>query len=382
MTELLRASVDRYVALLQNALRPTTSQGYRYQLSAFVDFLKTNYPEVRSFVDLRRDPHIESWLRFLARKDPPYCNTTRRGHLFRVRRFLRDLHDYQWRGAPTSELILPLDFPLPDRPLPRALSTDIDRALQDAFSQRNDIIGCGLLIARFTGLRIGELVRLERQSLQCQKPDQFSLRVPLGKLHNERLVPVDPQTAHLIETLRAQSEKRPPSKDPVTGRSVELLLCEPDGRLMDVKKFQRAMRKMGRALGLKERVYPHRLRHTYATELIRCGVALPAVMRLLGHHDIRMTMRYVTITQADAMIAFHRATPRIQQRYGSLGEDLPPLPTHSSLDHPSIQQRLEAVVDQLKRMQLDEQDPKHRLQLYRFLERLRRAQQQWLNLNK
>ena len=48
-------------------------------------------------------------------------------------------------------------------------------------------------------------------------------------------------------------------------------------------------------------------RHTYATEMIRLGVSLPAVMKLLGHKTIRMTLRYVQVTQRDLQREFHRA---------------------------------------------------------------------------
>src|SRR5207244_10697717 len=56
-----------------------------------------------------------------------------------------------------------------------------------------------------------------------------------------------------------------------------------------------------------DRVTPHRLRHTYATEMIRLGVSLPAVMKLLGHKTIRMTLRYVQVTQRDLQREFHLA---------------------------------------------------------------------------
>ena len=53
-------------------------------------------------------------------------------------------------------------------------------------------------------------------------------------------------------------------------------------------------------------VTPHRLRYSYATELLRLGVSLPALMRLLGHKDIRMTFRYVLVTQQDLQREFHQ----------------------------------------------------------------------------
>ena len=52
---------------------------------------------------------------------------------------------------------------------------------------------------------------------------------------------------------------------------------------------------------------PHPLRHTFASEMIRLGMSLPALMQLLGHKDIRMTLRYVQITQLDLHREYHAA---------------------------------------------------------------------------
>jgi len=54
-------------------------------------------------------------------------------------------------------------------------------------------------------------------------------------------------------------------------------------------------------------VTPHQLRHSFATEMLRLGVSLPALMQLLGHKDIRMTLRYVQVTQQDLQREFHQA---------------------------------------------------------------------------
>jgi len=54
-------------------------------------------------------------------------------------------------------------------------------------------------------------------------------------------------------------------------------------------------------------VTPHPLRHTFASEMIRLGMSLPALMQLLGHKDIRMTLRYVQITQVDLHREYHAA---------------------------------------------------------------------------
>ena len=62
-----------------------------------------------------------------------------------------------------------------------------------------------------------------------------------------------------------------------------------------------------RAAGCTGRVTPHRLRHSFATEMVRLGVSLPALMQMLGHKDVRMTLRYVAVVQLDLQREFHRA---------------------------------------------------------------------------
>jgi integrase/recombinase XerD len=52
------------------------------------------------------------------------------------------------------------------------------------------------------------------------------------------------------------------------------------------------LRDMARTAGCTGRVNPHRLRHSFATEMVRLGVSLPALMQMMGHRDIRMTLRY------------------------------------------------------------------------------------------
>ena len=76
------------------------------------------------------------------------------------------------------------------------------------------------------------------------------------------------------------------------------------------------------------------MRHTFASEMLRLGVSLPALMQLLGHKDIRMTLRYLQVTQQDLQREFHLARQNATQRQlvpklllteytSSMGSDLP-----------------------------------------------------------
>ena len=66
------------------------------------------------------------------------------------------------------------------------------------------------------------------------------------------------------------------------------------------------------AVGIPTRIVPHQLRHTYASEMVRSGVTLPALMKLLGHKDPGMTIRYVEIASNDLQREFRlaRSQPR------------------------------------------------------------------------
>jgi pilus assembly protein TadC len=59
----------------------------------------------------------------------------------------------------------------------------------------------------------------------------------------------------------------------------------------------------------------HRLRHTYATSLLAAGMSLPSVMRLLGHTDYRMTLRYAAITDSTVFAEFAAALQHNAERY-------------------------------------------------------------------
>ena len=59
--------------------------------------------------------------------------------------------------------------------------------------------------------------------------------------------------------------------------------------------------------GISAHIVPHQMRHTFATSMLRAGVSLPALMKLLGHRTANMTLRYVEITQKDLQREFHLA---------------------------------------------------------------------------
>ena len=56
---------------------------------------------------------------------------------------------------------------------------------------------------------------------------------------------------------------------------------------------------------------PHRFRHTFASDMVRAGISLPALMQLMGHADAQTTLRYVKITPQDVYQQYARAVTQL-----------------------------------------------------------------------
>ena len=190
------------------------------------------------------------------------------------------------------------DLPKLPQYLPRPLSPDIDVLLQKRLRQSRCRLQLGLLLMRNTGLRIGELLRLSHRCVRSDTRGHNFLKVPLGKLDTERLVPLDAKTLRLVRRLQRLGRWPP--------RLLSRVRRSPHSLLRD----EAALRKACHGLTTPEPITSHRLRHTYATTLLAGGMSLVAIMRLLGHRDYRMTLRYAAITDETVVTEYHCRSPR------------------------------------------------------------------------
>jgi integrase len=217
------------------------------------------------------------------------------------------LEELAWtKQLPTlAYLLVPDDIPQRERCLPRPLTREQDQLIQHELWRRNDFNSNVLLLLRHTGMRLGECIDLSVDCLRTVGPDQWAIHVPLGKLKTERWVPVDSMVCQLVDRIRSFR----PLGAPNTG---SLLLPWSRGRYMLPLKLRAALQDAAAAVGITTRIVPHQFRHTYATEMLRAGVTLAAVVKLLGHKSPHMTLHYLEITQADLQREYHlaRAHPR------------------------------------------------------------------------
>lgn len=298
----LQEIFDRQMRILSLTRRPSTMNGYRATAHSFLAYLRAAAPDLGQLSDLRRDPHLVGWFASLCEQQPPLSNKTRWSHLLLLRRLLDDLAA---QGHPVPpNLILRDDFPPLPVYLPRALSSRDDELLQDDLRRTGTLWTHALRLVRLTGIRIGECLDLSLDCLRQIGPDVWALHVPLGKLHTERMFPADPAIRETVARILALRSLDPSASAPA---SAAFLLPRSGSRTTVYNTLRRALDKAAQRAGCSGPVTPHPLRHTFASEMIRLGMSLPALMQLLGHKDIRMTLRYVQITQVDLHREYHAA---------------------------------------------------------------------------
>ena len=307
------ASVEHPLALqfqrafesLTASLHWDSARPYRGTVRNFLVYLGDTHRAVCSLDQLRRDPHILGWFTHLRSQSPPLAPAVYINRLTHLRRLLEQL---AWTAQlpELARLIRRQDFPRPPQRLPRALAAQQDQLIQQELLRRNDLPANIFLLLRHTGLRIGECVDLSYDCLRNVGPERWAIHVPLGKLKTERMVPVDSFVCDLVQRLRFFRSFDPLPPD---GR----LLSRPHGKQALIRQLRYYLHDVTAAAGITTRVVPHQLRHTYASEMIRCNVTLPAVMKLLGHADPKMTMRYLDITSHDLQREYHLA--RVKPRH-------------------------------------------------------------------
>jgi integrase len=295
LTPIFYAAVDSLGA----ALAPESTRQYRSTVRHFLAWLSANHPEVVSLDQLRRDPHVLGWMAALRSRVPPLAPVTYITKLIFLRGILSELA-YTAQLPELGQFLRRQDIPRRPRSLPRALSAEHDQLLQQELLRRNDLGSNFFLLLRHTGMRIGEAVDLAFDCLLTSGPDQWTIHVPLGKLKTERMVPIDSFTRDLVHRLRFFRGLDPSPLD-------SHLLARPGSRQMLIRQLRSYLHEVSAATGIAGRIVPHQLRHTYASEMLRCGVDLPALMKVLGHASPEMTMVYLDIALTDLQREFELA---------------------------------------------------------------------------
>lgn len=190
------------------------------------------------------------------------------------------------------------------RKLPRVLSyEEVDRLLAapplDTPRGVRDSAMIHLMYA--SGLRVSELCSLKLGELD-RKVGTVS---PLGKGGKRRVVPV----GHVaLEKLDLYIDVvRPHARGATTDPH---LFLSPRGKRFTRQGFWKLIKAYARGVGITTTISPHKLRHSFATHLLRGGADLRAVQAMLGHADLGTTEIYTRVAQDHVRTAYDRAHPR------------------------------------------------------------------------
>ena len=317
----------RYLQTKSVTCKPATVSSIATRLAHFGRFIAAIDPSATPDT-FTRVGHIEPWLAAL----PATGNTKTGGCLSRaeqarrilaVANFLSDITEWDWPQAPTRRLLFSSDNPRLPTPLPRFLPPDADRRLTQALqASDNRLAGDALLLQRACGLRIGELLDLELDAVIDIPASGSWLKVPLGKLDTERMVPIDDDVLELIDRITTTRSPGRPIPHPRTGRPADFLFTAHGHRLAQ-NGLRAELRRAAAEAGIGH-VTPHQLRHTYATALVNAGVSLQALMAILGHVSAEMSLRYAHLFDTTVRTEYERALDLAKTRLGAL-----PTPSHA-----------------------------------------------------
>jgi len=356
-------------------LRPATVLWYRMSIRLFLSYLHTAHPEVTTISQLHRDPHILGWLRSLYERQRRLANKTRMERIIAVRRLLNDLAASGGRGAPRDDLFARGDCPPHDKYLPRPLSPEDDDKLMEQLRRHKTMLCYALRLLRGTGMRIGECLNLAVDSLRDVGPGFWAIRVPLGKLHTERWVPVDEETREVFRCLQSLRSQPASAASEAASR---LLLLERNGRPLSYGRMRDTLVRMARQAGCSVRPFPHQLRHTYATAMLRAGASLPVVKELLGHRGIEMTLRYVQVSQVDLQREYHKAMQRMQEAHAI--PSLPAAPAKTGI--PGLRELLEELLHRMEMLRRHLDDEPAQRKLRRLAYRLSKIREELTSLER
>ena len=195
-------------------------------------------------------------------------------------------------GLIEHDLSAALDLPKLDRLLPGLLSeAEVERLLATPFADTpfglRDRALLEVLYA--SGLRAGEITGLR---LENYLREEKLLRV-IGKGNRERVVPVGEKAVAALDRWLAKG--RPLLVKPKTGG--EIFLGEHGRRLTTARVWQ-IVQEMAKLAGLQKKIWPHLLRHSFATHLLNHGADLRAIQEMLGHASLATTQVYTHVDQA------------------------------------------------------------------------------------
>ena len=303
----LADTIGRYLAQAATFLAPASVDSASLALRQLSRWLIAN-TEIRSVAGIGRNA-IEDYKVWLADQLVPggrrVSVNTQRQRLRMLRVFFERIIEWDWADAPARNPIIGRDIPPRLEPLPKFLDDrDAAKLMAAAHASTDPRDRLVMELLARTGMRASEVCELAPDAVVCIG-DNHWLRVPVGKLRNDRYVPLHPDLVALLATWTADNLDH-------IRRHKRLIVDHrgPFNRWL----VARVVTRVGRTAGVK--AHPPQLRHTHATQAINRGMRHEAIASLLGHRSMEMTLTYARITDRVVADEYEAISAKIDALYG------------------------------------------------------------------
>lgn len=279
-----------------------TVKAYYNDLCTFYDFFKDFYPNITTLTQIKRI-HVNKYFM--------YCQSQRKNSSISLNRKEKTI-DLFFRVLEEQGLIEPGESPLSKRDSLKRRSEKNkkipiyaeDYELEDLFNeilkQKNKFIKtrdyCIFSLLFYTGLRISELSALDIKDIEELR--RTGSLIVLGKGNKERAIKVnhtafeDGHLKYMDEYLTIRKNYLKPNRFP---DDIEALFIGRECNRLGGDAVRKRMKIYINKIGLQKNLTPHKLRHTFATRLLKLGVDIRTVQELLGHSSVATTQIYAHI---------------------------------------------------------------------------------------
>ena len=235
-----------------------TIKGYIYSVSKYLQFAKNKGLNESSFKE-----YIS---KSLEKQTPSNTNKDK----FAIQFFFEKVL-HQKLALPTIKR---------NKTLPEILTIEeIKKLIKETNNIKHELI---IKLLYGTGLRVNEIVNLKKQDLNF---GESLIHIKLAKGKKDRFVKIPESISNELKKFSSLEKG-------------EYLFESNRGGKLTTATIQALLKNASKKSGIKKRVYPHLLRHSFATHLLEQGTDLRVIQKLLGHSSIKTTQVYTQISQA------------------------------------------------------------------------------------
>ncbi len=288
--------IDKFLEYLKSVKKHSDNTIISYQddLKELASVLNNN------IIDINEED-IKKYLNYLY--DKSYNKNTISRKLSGVRSFYNYLYNHD---IIKTNYFTDVHNPKKIRSLPHYLKTsEIDKVLDNTnevtlYGERNKLI---VELLYVTGLRVSELVNIKLKDI-----DKYNKSIKiLGKGSKERIVYYEDNCSKLLDKYLNNTRKE------LDKNSSEYLLLNKFGNKLSTRMIRNILNDLTIGTSI-EQIYPHMIRHTFATTMLNNGADLMTVKELLGHESINTTSIYTHVTNEQIRKVFDSCHPRAKEK--------------------------------------------------------------------